>query len=260
MIDSRAVIHEGAKIADNVEIGPYSIIGPEVDLASGCIIKSHVVISGKTTIGQNTKIFPFSSIGEEPIDRKYYGEDSQTIIGKNNIIREGVTIHAGTHKQEGNRTVVGDNNLIMNYVHIGHDCRVGNNITLVNYSALAGHVQVDDYATIGVSCGVHQFSRIGKHVFVAHGTMVNQDVPPYLMVTGGTKATPCGINIEGLKRANFSKEEITTIRLAYKIHYRQGNRLVAAIEKIKELALTQNSNILNDYVDILENTQRGVIR
>ena len=259
MIDPRAVIYDGAQIAEGVEIGPFSVIGSEVVIGEGCKISSHVVINGKTTLGKNNRIYQFASVGEEPIDRTFHGEPSQTIIGDDNIIREGATIHGGTAKDRC-ITEIGSRNLIMNYVHIGHDCILGNNVTLVNYCGLAGHAKIDDFATIGVSCGIHQFARIGSYVFIAHGTMVAQDVPPYLMVTGGVKATPCGVNVEGLKRAGFSKEQITNVRTAYKLLYRQGLRLVEAIEKIKALRDEKDAKELDPFIDVLSNTHRGVIR
>lgn len=259
MIDPRAVIYDGAQIAEGVEIGPFSVIGSEVVIGEGCKISSHVVINGKTTLGKNNRIYQFASVGEEPIDRTFHGEFSQTIIGDDNIIREGVTIHGGTAKDRG-ITEIGSRNLIMNYVHIGHDCILGNNITLVNYCGLAGHVIINDFATIGISCGVHQFVRVGSYVFVAHGTMVLKDVPPYLMVTGGIKATPCGVNIEGLKRTGFTKEQLSNVQAAYKILYRQGLRLVEAIEKIKELRDEKDAKVLDLFIEVLSNSHRGVIR
>ncbi len=259
MIDPRAVIYEGAQIADNVEIGPFSVIGSEVIIGEGCRISPHVVINGKTTLGKNNRIYQFASVGEEPIDRTFHGEPSQTIIGDDNIIREGVTIHGGTSKERC-ITEIGSRNLIMNYVHIGHDCVIGNNVTLVNYSGLAGHVRVDDFATIGVSCGVHQFSRIGAYAFIAHSAMVLQDVPPYLMVTGGSKASPCGVNVEGLKRAKFTKEQISNIRKVYKVLYRQGLRLSEALEVITKFRNENSAEELTPFITALENTHRGIIR
>lgn len=257
MIDPRAVIHESAEIADNVIIGPYAIIGENVKISAGCHLSSHVVIGKNAILGKNNRIFQFASIGEEPIDRTFQGELSQLVLGDNNIIRECATIHAGTAKEDG-ITRVGSNNLIMNYVHIGHDCQLGNNITLVNSAGLAGHVRVDDFATIGVSCGIHQFCRIGSYAFILHMALITQDVPPYLMVASSPKTSPCGINVEGLKRAGFSPEVIRGLREAYKIIYRQGLRLVEAVEKLKKLE--QQIPEVGRFITLLEQSKRGIIR
>ncbi|WP_440994465.1 acyl-ACP--UDP-N-acetylglucosamine O-acyltransferase [Cysteiniphilum litorale] len=257
MIDKRAVIHETAEIADNVTIGPYAIIGENTKIGEGCNISAHAVIGKNAIIGKNNRIFQFASVGEEPIDRTFHGEFSQLILGDNNIIRECVTIHGGTAKEDG-ITRVGNNNLIMNYVHIGHDCRVGNNVTLVNNAALAGHVHVDDFATIGINSGIHQFCRIGSYAFIAHMALITQDVPPYLMVTASPTTSPCGINVEGLKRAGFSSQDIRQIREAYKVIYRQGLRLVEAIEKLK--VMQQETPAIERFVTLLESSKRGIIR
>ncbi|WP_116964552.1 acyl-ACP--UDP-N-acetylglucosamine O-acyltransferase [Fastidiosibacter lacustris] len=256
MIDSRAVIHETAEIAENVTIGPYAIIGENAKIGEGCNISAHAVIGKNAIVGKNNRIFQFASVGEEPIDHSFHGEFSQLILGDNNIIRECATIHAGTAKEDGT-TRIGNNNLIMNYVHIGHDCQVGNKVTLVNNAALAGHVRVDDFATIGVNSGVHQFCRIGAYSFIAHMALITQDVPPYLMVAS-SPTSPCGINIEGLKRAKFSTQEIRAIREAYKIIYRQGLRLVDAIEKLK--VMQKEISAIERFVTLLENSKRGIIR
>ncbi|WP_119343137.1 acyl-ACP--UDP-N-acetylglucosamine O-acyltransferase [Facilibium subflavum] len=257
MIDPSAIIHESAKIADDVIIGPYTIVGENAQIGAGCHLSSHVVIGKNAIIGKNNRIFQFASVGEEPIDRTFHGEFSQLILGDNNIIRECATIHGGTAKEDG-ITRVGNNNLIMNYVHIGHDCHIGNHVTLVNSAGLAGHVHVDDHATIGVSCGVHQFCHIGSYAFISHMALITQDVPPYLMVASSPKTSPCGINVEGLKRAGFSSSTIRSLREAYKIIYRQGLRLVEAIEKLKELEKTVPE--VSGFVTLIEQSQRGIIR
>ena len=257
MIHPSAVIDQSARIAEDVTIGPYSIIGENVEIGAGCDISSHVVIGRNTIIGKHNRIFQFSSVGEEPIDRSFRGEFSQLILGDHNIIREGATLHGGTAKEDG-ITRVGSHNLIMNYVHIGHDCVVGNHVTLVNNAGLAGHVHVDDFATIGVSCGIHQFCHVGAYAFLSHMSLITQDVPPYLMVASSPSTSPCGINVEGLKRAGFSAESIRGLREAYKIIYRQGLRLVEAVEKLKtlEAALPE----VRPFIDLLENSKRGIIR
>ncbi len=257
MIDSRAVIHESAQIADNVTIGPYAIIGENAQIGEGCNISGHVVIGKNAILGKNNRIFQFASVGEEPIDRTFHNEFSQLILGDNNIIRECATIHGGTAKEDG-ITRVGSNNLIMNYVHIGHDCHVGNNVTLVNSAGLAGHVHVDDYATIGVSCGVHQFCRVGAYAFISHMALITQDVPPYLMVASSPTTSPCGINVEGLKRSGFSAETIRGLRDAYKVIYRQGLRLVEAVEKLK--TMQKQIPEVDLFIELLESSTRGILR
>lgn len=257
MIDKRAIIHETAEIANNVIIGPYAIIGEYVKIGEGCNISSHVVIGKNTVIGKNNRIFQFASVGEEPIDHTFQGEFSQLILGDHNIIRECVTIHSGTAKQDC-ITRVGSNNLIMNYVHIGHDCKVGNNVTLVNNAALAGHVCVGDFATIGINSGIHQFCLIGAYSFIAHMSVITQDVPPYLMVSSSPNTSPCGINVEGLKRTGFSSEDIRNLREAYKIIYRRGLRLVEAIEKLK--LMQHRTPAVKRFISLLENSKRGIIR
>ena len=255
MIDSKAIIHSTAKIADNVSIGPYAIIGENVKIGENCTISVHAVIGKNTVLGRNNRIFQFASVGEEPIDRTFHGEFSQLILGDNNIIRECTTIHTGTAKENG-LTFIGNNNLIMNYVHIGHDCKIGNNVTLVNNANLAGHVHVDDFATIGVNSGVHQFCQIGSYAFIAHMALITQDVPPYLMVA--STASPCGINIEGLKRGGFAQKEIRKLREAYKVIYRQGLRLTEAIEKLK--AMQHETPAIKRFITLLKNSKRGIIR
>ncbi|MCF6808169.1 acyl-ACP--UDP-N-acetylglucosamine O-acyltransferase [Thiotrichales bacterium 19S9-12] len=259
MIDPKAVIYEGASIAPDVDIGPYAVIGPKVTIGSGTKIGPHVVIQNTTTIGKNNQIFQFASIGADPIDHSYQGEETYLEIGDGNIIREGATIHGGTSK-ETNTTKVGNNNLIMNYVHIGHDCVIGSHVTLVNYSAIAGHVRIHDYATIGVYSGIHQFVTIGAYSFIAQGALIGQDVLPYLVVIPGKDkpATPLGLNTEGLKRNGFSKETIADIKKAYKIIYRQGLKLEEAVEKLKELEI--DCPEVDIMRKMLEKTERGITR
>ena len=257
MIDPRAVIGEGAQIDDDVSIGAYAVISSKATIGAGTVIGPHAVIDGETTIGRNNKIFQFAAVGAEPIDRSYHGERSQVVIGDNNVIREYATIHGGTAKEEG-VTRLGNGNFIMNYVHIGHDCVIGNHVNLVNYAGIAGHVHIDDHAYVGVYCGVHQFSHLGAYCFITPTTLIGKDVPPYLMVMGGLKATPCGINAEGLKRAGFSSEAIANIRKAYKILYRRGLKLDEAIEQIA--AMPQYHNELDCFVAMLRENHRGIIR
>ena len=259
MIHSLAVVHESAKIADSAIIGPFCVIGENVEIGEGSELKSHVTIGDNTIIGKNNRIFQYASIGDDPIDYTYKrGEFSQVIIGDGNIIRECATIHGGTSKEIG-ITSVGNNNLIMCYVHIGHDCKIGNGINLVNGVGLAGHVHVDDFAILSTNVGVHQFCTVGKHAFIAHAALVAKDVPPYLMVTAVTGgATPCGINTEGLRRRGFTSEQIKTIKEVYKVLYRRGLMTKEALEIITEMA--KEDKVVQPFTDIISNSRRGILR
>ena len=215
MIHSTAIISDRAKIGSNVEIGPYSIIGDNVEIADNVKIMSHVCVDGDTYIGEGTQVFPFAAVGFCPQDLKFHGEKSRVIIGRNNLIREYVTIHPGT---EGGvmRTVIGDNNLLMIGVHVAHDCIVGNNTVLANNVTLAGHVEVGDYAIIGGLSAVHQFVRIGHNAIIGGMTGIERDVIPFGAVKG-ERGHLYDINVLGLKRANYSREEIVALREAYQI-------------------------------------------
>ena len=202
LIDSRAIIHPDAKLAANVQVGPWSIIGPDVEIGEGSVISSHVVLKGPTVIGKNNRILQFSSVGEDTPDLKYKGEATRLIIGDNNVIREGVTIHRGTVQDRG-ETVIGDNNLLMAYVHVGHDSVIGNNCILVNNAALAGHVYIGDWAILSGYTLVHQFCKICAHSFTGMGTAVGKDVPAYVMVNG-SPAEAKSINAEGLRRRGYT--------------------------------------------------------
>ncbi|GAB4222125.1 MAG: acyl-ACP--UDP-N-acetylglucosamine O-acyltransferase [Francisella sp.] len=259
MIHSSAVVHESAKIADSAVIGPFCVIGKNVVIGENTELKSHVTIGDNAIIGKNNLIFQYASIGDIPIDYTYKkGDFTQVVIGDNNIIRECATIHGGTSKEVG-VTYVGNNNLIMCYVHIGHDCKIGNNVSLVNGVGLAGHVHVDDYAILSANVGIHQFCRVGQHTFIAHAALVGRDVPPYIMVTAVTaSSTPCGINTEGLKRRGFTSEDIKKIKDVYRVLYRKGLMLKEAFEIIKEMA--KEDKILEPFVDVISNSRRGILR
>lgn len=259
-IHPTAIIDKNAKIGENCEIGAYSIIGPKVVLDANCWIGNHVNITGNTTIGEGSKIYHFASIGESPQDKKYNGEDTKLIIGKNNTIREYCTLNTGTI-QGNNQTTIGDNNWIMAYVHIAHDCIVGNNIILANGVTLAGHVTVKDWAIIGGVSPVHQFCIIGEHTMIGGQTAVSQDVPPYLMASAssaGTRAEPKGINSEGLRRRGFTSEQIDNIKHAYKILYRNGLTYNEAKSTIEEMA--KDHEELKLYTDFFQESKRGIIR
>lgn len=256
MIDSRAVIDTKASLADNVKVGPFSVIGPDVEIGEGCIIGPHVVLRGPTRIGRNNHIYQFSSVGEDPQDKKYAGESTCLEIGDNNTIREFCTINRGTSQDVG-VTRIGNNNWIMAYVHIAHDCQVGNDIILANCTTLAGHVHVADYAILGGFSKVHQFCKIGAHSFCGMDTGLNRDLPPYTIATG-MPAKPAGINSEGLKRRGFTAEQLSNIKNAYKLIYRKGLKLDEAREQIIELAKKHEE--LQLFVDFLAASDRSIVR
>ena len=256
MIHPAAIVDSAARIGANVEIGPYSIIGPDVEIGDDTEIGPHVVIKGHTRIGRENRIFQFCSLGEMPQDKKYSGEPTRLEIGDRNTIREFCTFNLGT-VQGGGVTSVGDDNWIMAYVHIAHDCHVANKTIFANGASLAGHVTVDDLVIFGGFTGVHQFCRIGAHVISAASSLVLQDVPPYLMVAGNT-AQPYGIHVEGLKRRGFTSEAITELKRAYRTLYKSGLLLEEAKVKLAEQAKTQPDVQL--MVDFLEASKRGIIR
>ncbi|MBK7415615.1 MAG: acyl-ACP--UDP-N-acetylglucosamine O-acyltransferase [Dechloromonas sp.] len=256
MIHPTAIVDPGAKIAANVEIGPYSIIGADVEIGEHTVIGPHVVIKGHTRIGRENRIFQFSSLGEVPQDKKYAGEPTRLEIGDRNVIREFCTFNLGT-AQDAGVTRIGDDNWIMAYVHIAHDCQVGNKTTFANNAQLAGHVVVEDWAILGGYTGVHQFCRVGAHVMTAVGTVVLQDIPPYLMAAGNT-AQPYGINVEGLKRRGFTAESLSALKRAYRTLYKSGLLLEEAKIKLAEEAKTQPD--VQRFVDFLAISKRGIIR
>lgn len=253
-IDTRAIIDPSAKIAENVEIGPWSIIGPDVEIGEGCRIASHVVIKGPTIIGKNNRIMQFSSIGEDTPDLKYKGEPTRLIIGDNNVIREGVTIHRGT-VQDRSETVIGSDNLLMAYVHIGHDSVVGNHCILVNNASLAGHVNVGDWAILSGYTLVHQHCQIGAHSFTGMGSAVGKDIPAFVMVAGAPAAAR-NINLEGLKRRGFSKEQLANLSKAFKTVYRRGLTLEQAIAELQEISGEE----MDAFIASLKRSTRGIVR
>ena len=251
-----AVISEKASIADDVEIGAYAVIGDDVEIGAGTRIGSHVVINGPTTMGVDNHIYQFASIGDDPQDKKYAGEPTSLIIGDRNTIREYCTVSRGTVQDQG-VTSLGDENWIMAYVHIAHDCVIGNKCIMANNATLAGHVHVGDWVIFGGFSGAHQFCRVGAHAFLGMYAGVNRDVPAYLVVSG-QPAVPKGINSEGLKRRDFDTEQIRNIKNAYRIVYRQGNKLAAAIDEIAELAKDRPE--LDVFLESLRSSERGVLR
>jgi UDP-N-acetylglucosamine acyltransferase len=256
MIHSTAIIHSGAKLADDVEVGPYSIIGEHVEIGAGTVIGPHVVINGHTRIGEHNRIFQFNSLGEIPQDKKYAGEPTRLEIGDHNIIREFCTFNLGTAQDVG-VTRVGNHNWIMAYVHLAHDCQIGNHTIFANNAQLAGHVTVDDYAILGGFTAVHQFCQIGTHVITGMGSTLLQDIPPYIMASGNP-AAPHGTNSEGLKRRGFSSGAVMAIKRAYKTLYKSG----LSLEQAKEAILGQADDHpeLHALVDFLSRSERGIVR
>ncbi len=256
MIDSKAVIDSSAEIEEDVEIGPFTVIGPDVQIDSGTVIGPHVVIKGPTAIGRDNRIYQFSSIGEDPQDKKYADEVTRLEIGDRNVIREFVTMHRGTVQDHG-LTLIGSDNLFMAYAHVAHDCVIGDHVIMANGASIAGHVHVGDHAILGGFTLVHQFTQIGEYSFSAMGSAVTQDIPPYVMV-GGHPTRPHGINSVGMERNGISAEDIRLIRKAYKILYKNGLRIEDAIEEIEELA--GDSDQLSKMVSFLRNVTRGILR
>jgi UDP-N-acetylglucosamine acyltransferase len=256
MIHPTAIIHSGASLAADVQVGPYTIIGEHVTIGPGCWIGPHVVIEGWTEIGRNNRIFQFASVGAVPQDLKFRGEQSWLRIGDRNTIREFVTMHRGT-SDGGGETVVGHDNLFMAYAHVAHDCQVGNRVILANGATLAGHVQVADHAILGGLSAAHQFTRIGCHVMISGGAMVAQDIPPYT-IAQGDRAKTIGLNLIGLQRRGFSEETIRGIKRAYKLIFRSGLRLEEALDKIT--AEVDTSPELEGFVTFIRNSERGIAR
>jgi UDP-N-acetylglucosamine acyltransferase len=256
LINPKALIDINAEIADNVQIGPFSIIEGEVQIDSGTIIGSHVVIKGPTKIGKENKIYQFSSIGEDPQDRKYEHEVTHLQLGDRNIVREFSTLHRGT-VQDHSLTKIGNDNLFMAYTHVAHDCIVGNQVIMANGASLAGHVHLANHAILGGFTLVHQFTQIGEYSFSAMGSAVTQDIPPFVMV-GGRPTRPHGINSVGMERNGVSPEVIRKVRKAYKILYKSNFRLEDAIEEIEDLV--GESNEISTMVSFLRNVTRGLLR
>lgn len=256
LIHPTAIIDSSSVLAEDVSVGPYSIIGPHVEIGAGSKIESHVVIKGPTTIGKNNHIYQFSSIGESTPDLKYKGELTRLVMGDNNVIREGVTIHRGTI-QDRSETTIGDDNLIMAYAHVGHDSVVGNHCVIVNNAALAGHVHVGDWAILGGYTLVHQYCHIGPHSFTGMGSAIGKDVPAYMMVSG-SPAEVKTINSEGLSRRGFTKAEIRLLQKAFKVIYRQNKMVAEALVELE--LLSKESKTILPLIESLKNSTRGIVR
>ena len=256
MIHPTAIIDPTAELAEDVSIGPYSIVGPGVQIDAGTVVGSHVVIKGPTFIGKDNRIFQFSSVGEDTQDMKYRGEPTRLEVGDRNIIREYCTIHRGT-VQDKSITQVGSDNLLMAYTHVAHDCVVGDHVIMANAASIAGHVQVESHAILGGFTLVHQFCKIGQYSFSAMGSILSRDIPPYVLV-GGQPTKPHGINAVGLERQGFSQDAIRQIKKAYKIVYKSGLKLEASIEALEEMA--EETPEVDCLVTFLKQTQRSILR
>ncbi len=255
-IHPTAIVDPNARLGDGVAVGPYAIIGANVAIGDHTTVGAHCVIDGHTTIGEGNRFFPFCAIGLPPQDKKYRGEVTRVVIGNGNTFREYCTVNSGTVQDRG-ETTIGDDNWIMAYVHIAHDCVVGSHTIFANNATLGGHVRVDDWAILGGFVGVHQFVRVGAHSFCGVGTVLTQDLPPYVTVAGHP-AAPHGINSEGLRRRNFSPEAIAAIKRAYKTLYRKGLSLQEAIAAIE--SESANHPELVPLVTFLKEPGRGIVR
>ena len=251
-----AIIADSAVIADDVEVGPYTVIGENVEIGAGSRLNSHVVINGPTRIGKNNHIYQFSSVGDDPQDKKYRDEPTRLEIGDGNTIREFCTISRGTIQDRG-VTTIGDDNWIMAYVHIAHDCDVGSHCIFANNATLAGHVYVGDYAIFAGFTGAHQFCHVGAHAFLGMYAGTSRDVPAYTMV-GGQPASPKGINSEGLKRRGFTVDQVRNIKNAYRVVYRNGLKLDEAISELEGVVAEQPE--LGIFIESLKSSERGIIR
>lgn len=253
-IHPTAIIEAGAKIEASVEIGPYAVIGPHVEIGEGTTIGAHAVITGHTRIGKRNRIFQFVSLGEQPQDKKYAGEPTRLEIGDGNAIREFCTFNTGT-VQGGGVTRIGHRNWFMAYVHVAHDCIVGDDTVFANNTTLGGHVEVGNYAILGGLTAVHQFCKIGAHVMTAGGSIVYKDIPPYVMAAG-SPVTPHGLNSEGLKRRGFTAETLATLKRTYKVLYRDGLTLQEALEKLE----AETAPEVAELAVFLRKAERGIIR
>ena len=259
-VHATALVDSRAELADNVSVGPYAVIGAHVRIGEGSNIGAHCVVEGHTTIGRDNRIFQFASIGGPPQDKKYAGEPTRLVIGDGNTIREFVTINTGT-VQDGGLTSLGDDNWIMAYVHIAHDCHVGSHTIIANATQLGGHVHLGDWAFLGGLSGVHQFVRVGAHAMTGFQTRLSQDLPPYV-TAAGNPAAATGINAEGLRRRGFSPERIAQVRQMHKLLYRQGLTLAAGIAAIEALRgqLEGSEADIALMLDFLAQAERGIVR
>ena len=255
LIHPQAIVDPKAELAPDVEVGPFTYIGPGVEIDSGSVINSHVCLKGPTKIGKRNRIFQFASVGEDCQDKKYAGEPTSLEIGDDNQIRECATIHRGTIQDEG-VTRIGNRNLIMSYVHIAHDCVIGDDNTFVNNATLAGHVHVDHHVIMAGFSGAHQFCRLGAYSMLGKGALTAKDVPAFLMVAGNP-AKPTGMNFEGMRRRGYSKETISMLKEAYKIIYMRGIKLN---EAMAQLEAKPHDELLQLFIDSIKASTRGIAR
>lgn len=256
MIDPRAAVAPQARLADDVSVGAFSIIGPDVEIGPGTSIGPHVVIAGVTRIGAGNRIFQFASIGDAPQDRKYKGEPTRLEIGDRNVFREFTTVNRGTTHDRG-VTRIGSDNLFMAYTHVAHDCTIGNQVVMANCATLGGHVELGDWVIMAGLSAVHQFTKVGAHAFIANNAAVTRDVPPYVMAVG-QPAAPHSINSEGLKRRGFTPGQIRTLRNAYRILYRSDLKLTDALGKLTELAKEHDE--VQPLVEFIGTSTRSLVR
>ncbi len=257
MIHPTAVVAEGARIHPDARIGPYCVVGGHVSIGEGTELMSHVVVGGRTAIGRNNRLFPFAAVGGEPQDLKYHGEPSEVVIGDGNTIRENVTINTGT-EGGGMVTRIGDDNLLMAYVHVAHDCRIGNGTVLANCATLAGHIEIDDGVIVGGLSAIHQFVRIGRYVMIGGMCGINKDVPPFCLVSGGYRAELTGLNLVGLKRRGFSMEDVRLLKQVYRVLLQGGGESLASrIEQAR--AVAGEHAAAREMVDFVAGARRGLV-
>lgn len=255
-IHPTAIISPEARLAESVEVGPYSIIGPDVQIGAGTVIGPHVVIEKYTDIGEGCHIHQFASIGADPQDLKYQGEPTRVAIGNFNTIRECATIHRATTADIG-VTIIGDYNLLMAYTHVAHNCKIGNRVIMSNAVNLAGHIHVEDFAIIGGMTGIHQFTRIGAHSFIGGASAVPRDVPPYVLASGNT-AKPYGLNLVGLKRRGFSEDTLQALKHAYRLVFRSSLRLAVALDRVEQEV--PDLPEIRQFVEFIRHSARGICR
>jgi UDP-N-acetylglucosamine acyltransferase len=256
MIHPSAIVSPDAQVADGVRIGAYTVVGPQVEIGAGCEIGTHCAFKGPTKIGPDNRFYPFASIGDDPQDKKFAGEDTQLEIGARNTIREYVTVNRGTTQDRG-VTTIGDDNWIMAYAHIAHDCVVGNDVIMANGSTLAGHVNIGDHAMLSAFAAVHQFCSVGAHAFIGAYGGIGKDVPPYVLAFG-QPPHPRGINSEGLQRRGFSRDQIRNLKEAYRMIYRSETLIADVLEQLGERVAEQPE--LEILVEFIERSERGLLR
>ena len=256
MIDPHAIVSPQAKLAEGVHVGPFSVIGPEVVIGSNTWVGPHAVINGPTSIGADNKIFQFASLGDAPQDKKYKGEPTRLEIGDRNVFREFCSVNRGTIHDKG-VTRIGNDNLLMAYTHVAHDCVLGDKIVMSNCATLGGHVELGDWVILGGLSAVHQFTKVGAHCFIANNTAVTRDVPPYIMAVG-QPAEPHSVNSEGLKRRGFSAVQIRNIKNAYRLLYRQGLKLKDALVELEKRSTEQPE--LTPFIQFIKQSSRSIVR